>query len=147
MYALDTAAGEEVWRLDAGAPVVALTLVGNVLVASTHAALVAVDARSGAASWTTASQDVRWTAPSLLGSALVVTGTDLKLTAVNLADGTVRWRHDLCGNQPVRRVHRQFFINSFLGDDAAVLARSSGEEPASPRHRAGVASMAWRTTR
>ena len=30
---------------------------------------------------------------------------------------------------------------------AAVLARSSGEEPASPRHRAGVASMAWRRTR
>ena len=38
---------------------------------------------------------------------------------------------------------RQFFTKSFLGDDAAVLARSSGEEPASPRHRAGVASMAW----
>ena len=36
---------------------------------------------------------------------------------------------------------------SFLGDDVAVLARSSGEEPASPRHRAGVESMAWRTTR
>ncbi len=36
---------------------------------------------------------------------------------------------------------RQFFT-SFLGDDAAVLARSSGEEPASPRHRAGSASMA-----
>ena len=35
----------------------------------------------------------------------------------------------LCGNQPVRRVHRQFFTKSFLGDDAAVLARSSGEEP------------------
>ena len=33
----------------------------------------------------------------------------------------------------VRRVH--------FGD-VAVLARSSGEEPASPRHRAGVASMA-----
>jgi hypothetical protein len=41
---------------------------------------------------------------------------------------------------------RQFFTKSFLGDDAAVLARSSGEETASPRHRAGVASMAWRTT-
>ena len=38
---------------------------------------------------------------------------------------------------------RQFFTKSFLGDDASVLARSSGEEPASPRHRAGVASMAW----
>ena len=37
---------------------------------------------------------MRWTAPSLAGGALVVTGTDLKLTAVNLADGTVRWRHD-----------------------------------------------------
>ena len=42
---------------------------------------------------------------------------------------------------------RQFFTKSFLGDDVAVLARSSGEEPASPRHRAGVASMVWRTTR
>ena len=29
---------------------------------------------------------------------------------------------------------RQFFTKSFLGDDAAVLARSSGGEPASPRH-------------
>jgi hypothetical protein len=41
---------------------------------------------------------------------------------------------------------RQFFTKSFLGDDAAVLALSSGEKPASPRHRAGVASMASRTT-
>ena len=41
----------------------------------------------------------------------------------------------------------QFFTKSFHGDDAAVLAPSSGEEPASPRHRAGVASMAWRSTR
>ena len=42
---------------------------------------------------------------------------------------------------------RQFFTKSFLGDDVAALAPSSSEEPASPRHRAGVASMAWRTTR
>ena len=40
---------------------------------------------------------------------------------------------ELCGNQPVR--------------DAAVLAPSSGEEPASPRRRAGIMKMAWRTTR
>ena len=43
-----------------------------------------------------------------------------------------------CGNQPVRRVH---------GEDAAVLASSSGEESSSPRHRTGVASMAWGSTR
>ena len=36
---------------------------------------------------------------------------------------------------------------SFHGDDAAMLAPSSGDEPASSRHRASVASMAWRTTR
>ena len=42
---------------------------------------------------------------------------------------------------------RQLFTKSFPGDDAAVLAPSSGEEPASPSHRAGAASMAWRTTR
>ena len=35
----------------------------------------------------------------------------------------------------------------FLGDDVAALAPSSGEDPASPRRRAGVASMAWRWTR
>ena len=38
-------------------------------------------------------------------------------------------------------------MNQCVGCYAAVLARSSGEEPASPRHRAGVASMAWRSTR
>ena len=42
---------------------------------------------------------------------------------------------------------RQFFTKSFLGENAAVLARSSDGEPVLPRHRAGVASMAWRTTR
>ena len=41
----------------------------------------------------------------------------------------------------------QVLPKSFLGDDAAVLAPSSGEEPALPRYRAGVASMAWRSTR
>ena len=52
------------------------------------------------------------------------------------ADRWKRLRDDyggdfLCGNQPVCRL---------LGDDAAVLAPSSNEEPASPPHRAGVAS-------
>ena len=51
-------------------------------------------------------------------------------------------RSSLCGNQPVFRVHRQFFTKSFLGDGVAALAPSSGEEPTWPRHRAGVASMA-----
>ena len=37
-------------------------------------------------------------------------------------------------NQCVGRT-RKFFTKSFLGDDAAVLARSNGEEPASPRYR------------
>jgi hypothetical protein len=57
------------------------------------------------------------------------------LAAERRREKKARERQRLCGNQPVRRVH------------AAVLAPSSGKEPASPRHRAGVASMAWRTTR
>ena len=40
---------------------------------------------------------------------------------------------------------REFFMKSFLDDEAAVLAPSSGEESSPPRRRAGVASMAWRT--
>ena len=42
---------------------------------------------------------------------------------------------------------RQFFTKSFLGDDAAVRAWSSGEKRAPPCYRAGIASMAWRSTR
>ena len=42
---------------------------------------------------------------------------------------------------------RQFFTKSFLDDGAAVLAPSSGEDSTPPRRRAGVASMAWRSTR
>ena len=49
----------------------------------------------------------------------------------------------LCGNHQCVGCPQQ----SHPGDDAAVLARSSSEEPALPRHRAGVASMAWRTMR
>ena len=55
--------------------------------------------------------------------------------------------HHLCRNNQCVGCTRQFFTKSFLGDDSAVLARSSGEERAPPRYRAGVASMAWRTTR
>ena len=40
---------------------------------------------------------------------------------------------------------RQFFTKSLLSDGTAVLAQSSGEEPAPPRHRAGVASMACKS--
>jgi hypothetical protein len=53
----------------------------------------------------------------------------------------------LCGNQPVRRAHPIILHQVIFGDDAAVLAPSSDEEPAPPRHRAGAASMAWRSTR
>ena len=60
------------------------------------------------------------------------------------------WRdssYRLCGINQCVGAHDNASISPFLGDGAAVLARSSGEEPASSRHRAGVASMAWRTTR
>ena len=51
---------------------------------------------------------------------------------------------ELCGNQSeCVGCTRQSFTKSCLGDDAAVLAPSSGDEAALPRHRAGVASMAW----
>ena len=51
----------------------------------------------------------------------------------------------LYGVVPSRAVWKSTSASGFIGDDPADLARSSGEEPASPRHRAGVASMAWRT--
>ena len=83
------------------------------------------------------SYQVEWdTNPGVAEVQTVTTSTYLGANELQ----TIRtFGKDLCGNQPVRRV--------FLGDDAAALAPSSGEEPASPRHRAGVASMAWRTTR
>ena len=49
--------------------------------------------------------------------------------------------------QGSRPVHESTSESRALCDDAAVLAPSSGGEPTSPRNRAGVASMAWRSTR
>ena len=87
-----------------------------------------------------------------------VVGKDLKKSqgtdAARLCGlAILRTLSDAAGLDNVKQVHNcveinqcvgQFFTKSFLGDDAAVLAPSSGEEPASPRHR-GLASMAWRT--
>ena len=55
-------------------------------------------------------------------------------------------RFELCGNQPVRRAHPAI-LPQVISRRRRVLAWSIGEEPLSPRRRAGVASMAWRTTR
>ena len=70
--------------------------------------------------------------------------------AIFLGAKTARLQRDLVFtcveiNQCVRCT-RQFFTKSFLSDGVAALVPSSGEESASPCHRAGVASMAWRTT-
>ena len=51
-----------------------------------------------------------------------------------------------CSEREVSYVTNCVEINQCVGcfgDEAAVLARSSGEEPAPPRHRAGVVAMAW----
>ena len=65
------------------------------------------------------SYQVEWdTNPGVAEVQTVTTSTYLGANELQ----TIRtFGKDLCGNQPVRRV--------FLGDDAAVLARSSGEEP------------------
>ena len=81
--------------------------------------------------------------------AALTVATDAAYLAAPIPGGLQRYKYvEACVeiNQCVGCT-RQFFTKSFLGDDAAVLAPSSGEEPASPRHRAGVASMAWRSTR
>ena len=65
----------------------------------------------------------------------VVVAALAAITALGAVCGSVI---PLCGNQPVCRV----LTKSFLGDDVAALAPSSREEPASSRHRAGIASMA-----
>ena len=73
------------------------------------------------------------TAPT--GVAFVAVGAEDETNSIVVVPGT-----NLCGNQAVSRVQS-------LGDDTAVLARSSDEERAPPRYQAGVASMAWRSTR
>ena len=91
-----------------------------------------------------------------------VVGKDLKKSqgtdAARLCGlALLRTLSDAVGLDNVKQVHncveinqcvgctRQFFTKSFLGDDEAVVVPSSSDEPASPRHRAGVASMARRT--
>ena len=58
-------------------------------------------------------------------------------------DSSQNFGAHLCGNQPVVGCAE----NSSLSHFSAILARSSGGGPASPRRRTGIAPMAWRTTR
>ena len=66
----------------------------------------------------------------------------------------LRTLSDAVGLDNVKQVHNCVEINQCVGctDNSSLshflaMTRPSCEEPASPRHRAGVASMAWRTTR
>ena len=85
-------------------------------------------------------------AHALVVSAICFLGAGLVVFAWNAweaQEAARRYVVDLCVEIKQRRVRPTFSTKSFLGDGAAVLARSSGKEPASPRHRAGIASMAW----
>ena len=68
-----------------------------------------------------ADRDLR-RAPDPRGQLLVGVGEPLELVG-------------LCASQPVSRVH--FFTNSFLGDVAAMLAKSRSRRTTLPRCRAG----------
>ena len=75
--------------------------------------------------------------------AALTVATDAAYLAAPIPGGLQRYKYvEACVeiNQCVGCT-RQFFTKSFLGDGAVVLARSSGEERAPPRYRAGVASM------
>ena len=73
--------------------------------------------------------------------------SDLELTHATQEGITLRVLLSRLLNCQPMRVSTCVEINQCVGfSDAAVLARSSGEERAPARHRAGVASMAWRTT-
>ena len=85
----------------------------------------------------------RYHCPALarrLGDAGVLGGAVLETSRLELRLVVGRPRDDLCANQPVSRVH--FFTKSFLGENAAVLAGTSGNRPY--RHVIELASRRWR---
>ena len=53
----------------------------------------------------------------------------------------------LCGNQPVSGAPDNSSLSHFSAMTRPPWLGRAVKEPASPRHRAGIASMAWRTTR
>ena len=75
-----------------------------------------------------------------------LTVSDLELTHATQEGITLRVLLSRLLNCQPMRVSTCVEINQsasgVLGDDVAALAPSSGEEPPSPRHRAGAASMA-----
>ena len=75
-----------------------------------------------------------------LGDAWVLCFAVLESSRLELRLVVGRPRDDLCANQPVSRVH--FFTKSFLGENAAVLAGTSGNRPY--RHVIELASRRWR---
>jgi outer membrane protein assembly factor BamB len=126
--------GKEKWHVDA--PV---TVVGDkVLVASAFLdkekvgdrALFCLDARTGDLRWRTPLKLNPWGGPSVLGDVIVVSGSTIgydpkalkeckgDLTAINLADGTVKWRKEVPGG---------IVACAALADGAAVVTATDGK--------------------
>jgi len=114
-----------------------------------------LDDMSSGAFYRTPCRSTKWTSCGVVQGGCDTPLTGSVMVSWKLRSAVIAWLSDAAAAEakygPVWKSTSgsgaQFFTKSFLGDDAADLAGSSGEEPASPRHRAGVTSMAWKTTR
>jgi outer membrane protein assembly factor BamB len=126
--------GEKKWHVDA--PV---TVVGDkVLVASAFLdkekvgdrALFCLDAKTGDVKWRAPLKFNPWGGPSVIGDTVVVSGSTIgydpkalkdakgDLTAINLADGTQKWRKEVAGG---------IVGCAALVDDAAIISATDGK--------------------
>lgn len=101
VYALETADGREVWRFDTGAALSATPVLhrDRILIGGRSAALFSLKADSGALDWRVYFWG-SWVESTVLpdGDLLYVGSSDLRrVSAIDAATGTVRWRTDVYG--------------------------------------------------
>lgn len=96
VYAVDGVTGEEIWRYEAGHPIVSLSLLGGVLITSGFEnEVVALDPASGSEKWTLATTNWVWTHASGDADDVYLADFDGNLYDVNLDTGSVRWKFDV----------------------------------------------------
>ena len=81
-------------------------------------------------------------APAVAGMRSALSSKSAPIKAVLLDQSAAVWKSTSTSDAPDNSL-----LSHLLARTRPLLSPTSGEEPASPHHRAGVASMAWRSTR
>ena len=125
LLALDSADGQELWRIQQDEPFTALAIANRMIyVGNVDGFFYAYDQKTGAEEWKFQGGGTFWSGPAIQGN-MVYTGNDNTVYALNAETGKQRWSFE-AGSKAVSE--------PTVSDSVVYVSDSSHEFPRGPRH-------------